>query len=187
MLCALFPNQLSNYATNLMPILEANTFEFFSRSPDQTRRVGMRLGALLQPGDVVCLNGDLGAGKTTLVQGLAVGWGSVDPVSSPTFVLVNVYRRVDDVRLAHLDAYRLSGALEADDLDLDTLMANGPLVVEWAPRIIEALPAEHLNVTLEWIEEEHRQMRFTAKGERFEALLEQFQESMFGGFDVTGD
>jgi len=84
-----------------MPILEANAFEFFSRSADQTRRVGMRLGSVLQPGDVVCLDGDLGAGKTTFVQGIAAGWGAVDPVSSPTFVLVNVYRRSDDERLAY--------------------------------------------------------------------------------------
>ena len=90
-----------------MPIIEANAFEFFSRSPDQTRRVGMRLGAMLRSGDVVCLDGDLGSGKTTLVQGVAAGWGSTDAVSSPTFVLVNIYRREDDVRLAHLDAYRL--------------------------------------------------------------------------------
>ena len=58
-----------------MPILDDHTLEFFSRSPEQTRRVGMRLGGLLQPGDVVCLQGSLGAGKTTLVQGLAQGWG----------------------------------------------------------------------------------------------------------------
>jgi tRNA threonylcarbamoyladenosine biosynthesis protein TsaE len=69
-----------------MPILNANTLEFVSRSPEQTRRLGMRLGALMQAGDVICLSGDLGSGKTTLVQGIARGWGSLDPVSSPTFV-----------------------------------------------------------------------------------------------------
>jgi len=75
-----------------MPILDPNSMEFISRSAEQTRRVGMRLGTLLQTGDVICLIGDLGSGKTTFVQGLASGWGSLDPVSSPTFVLVNVYR-----------------------------------------------------------------------------------------------
>ncbi len=60
-----------------MPILDAHTFEFFSKSPEQTRRLGMRLGALLQPGDLICLQGDLGAGKTTLVQGVARGWGAL--------------------------------------------------------------------------------------------------------------
>ncbi len=76
------------------PILDPHSCELISLSPEQTRRVGMRLGALLQVGDVLALSGDLGAGKTTLMQGIASGWGSLDAVSSPTFVLVNVYRRV---------------------------------------------------------------------------------------------
>jgi tRNA threonylcarbamoyladenosine biosynthesis protein TsaE len=101
-----------------MPILDPHSLEFISRSAEQTRRVGMRLGALVDGGDVVCLVGDLGSGKTTFVQGLAAGWGSLDPVTSPTFVLVNLYRRPEGARLYHLDAYRLSGASEAADLDL---------------------------------------------------------------------
>lgn len=170
-----------------MPILEANTFEFFSRSPDQTRRVGMRLGAVLQRGDVVCLDGELGAGKTTLVQGMASGWGSTDAVSSPTFVLVNIYRRPGGERFAHLDAYRLSGPAEAVVLDLDDLLDGGPLVVEWAPRIKEALPGDCLTVLLDWVEEEHRRMRFKANGTHYEELLETFQSSIFGGIDAAGD
>ena len=67
--------------------------EIISRSAEQTRRVGMRLGTLLKPGDVVHLIGELGSGKTTFVQGVSAGWGSLDPATSPTFVLVNVYRR----------------------------------------------------------------------------------------------
>lgn len=164
-----------------MPILEANTFEFFSRSPEQTRRVGMRLGALLQRGDVVCLEGDLGAGKTTLVQGLAAGWGSTDSVSSPTFVLVNVYRHPDGPRLAHMDAYRLSGAMEAMDLDLDGLLTEGPLVVEWSQKIMEALPEEYLLLQMSWLQEEHRRMKFTATGKRYEDLLSALQENIYRG------
>lgn len=163
-----------------MPILEANAFDFFSRSADQTRRVGMRLGSVLQPGDVVCLDGELGAGKTTFVQGMAAGWGAVDPVSSPTFVLVNVYRRTDGNRLAHLDAYRLESAPEAIALDLDELLDNGPMVVEWAPRIADALPKENLTIKLEWVEDEYRQMKFTAYGEHYENMLAAFQNAMMG-------
>ena len=82
--------------------------DFFSRSPEQTRHVSaVRLGGALQAGDVICLQGDLGAGKTTFVQGIAKGWGSLDPVSSPTFIIVNVYRRADQSQLFHMDAYRL--------------------------------------------------------------------------------
>ncbi len=99
-----------------MPILEANSFEFISRSPEQTRRIGIRLGSYLQPGDVVCLSGELGAGKTTLVQGIAQGWGSPDAVTSPTFVLVNNYRKAGGFELNHFDAYRVQNALEAGDV-----------------------------------------------------------------------
>ena len=81
---------------------------------------------------MVCLSGDLGSGKTTMVQGLAQGWGTLDPVSSPTFVLVNAYRRPDEQTLFHLDAYRLKNALEAEDLDLDLMLDSGALVLEWA-------------------------------------------------------
>ena len=166
---------------NNMPILEANAFEFFSRSSDQTRRVGMRLGALLERGDVICLDGDLGTGKTTLVQGLAAGWGSSDAVSSPTFVLVNIYRRVDEERLAHLDAYRLDNPMEAEALDLDALLVNGPLVVEWAQKIISSLPEEYLMLQMNYIQEEHRSMKFTAHGAHYERLLSNLQENIYRG------
>jgi tRNA threonylcarbamoyladenosine biosynthesis protein TsaE len=127
-----------------MPILDHHSLEIISRSAEQTRRVGMRLGTLLQPGDLIGLVGDLGSGKTTLAQGIAAGWGSLDPVCSPTFVLVNVYRRPDGLQLYHLDAYRLSGPAEAIDLDLDSMLERGPMLVEWAERVQEALPSDGL-------------------------------------------
>ncbi len=73
---------------DVMPILDDRNFEFFSHSPDQTRRLGIHLGGYLRPGDVIALEGNLGSGKTTLVQGIAQGWGVLDPVSSPTYVIV---------------------------------------------------------------------------------------------------
>lgn len=164
-----------------MPILEANTFEFISRSPDQTRRVGMRLGAILRRGDVICLDGELGAGKTTLVQGLASGWGSTDPVSSPTFVIINLYRRTDDERFAHLDAYRLEGSWDAEMLDIEELLANGPLVVEWAPRIQDSLPDKNLSVRMTWVEDEYRDLKFKAKGRHYEDMLGALQENILRG------
>ncbi len=163
-----------------MPILDPHSLEFISRSPEQTRRAGMRLGSLLEPGDTIHLIGDLGAGKTTLVQGMANGWGSLDPVSSPTFVLVNVYRRPNGQRLYHLDAYRLSGALEAEDLDLDALLTSGPLVIEWADRIKAALPAECLQVHMKWVDEGQRDMVISAHGERYETLLHAFRRQVYG-------
>ncbi len=155
--------------------------EFFSRSPDQTRRLGMRLGSLLQKGDLVCLMGDLGAGKTTLVQGIAQGWGSLDPVSSPTFVLVNVYRRPDGQNLNHLDAYRLQNAEEARELDVDILLEQGALVVEWPERIDAALPKDQLLVQMRWITDEQRGMVFLPNGERYQELVSDFRKRVLGG------
>jgi tRNA threonylcarbamoyladenosine biosynthesis protein TsaE len=163
-----------------MPILDAHTLEFFSRSPEQTRRIGMRLGELLERGDVVCLQGELGSGKTTFVQGLARGWGSLDPVSSPTFIIVNEYRRPDAKQLFHMDAYRLETAAEAADLDLDEMLSKGSLLVEWAERIDEILPSKHVWITLEYVAEEHRQMLFKANGKRYDALLAELRKDMFG-------
>jgi tRNA threonylcarbamoyladenosine biosynthesis protein TsaE len=160
--------------------LDEHTLEFFSRSPEQTRRIGMRLGALLEPGDLVCLEGELGAGKTTLVQGLAQGWGSLDPVSSPTFVLVNEYRRPDGSRLFHMDAYRLESGAEAAELDLDWMLAEGALVVEWPERVSSVLPGAALKISLEPVAEEQRQMGFHAQGARYDRLLSQLQRTMFG-------
>ena len=165
-----------------MPILDATSVEIFSHSPVQTRRVGMRLGALLRCGDVVCLSGDLGSGKTTLVQGIAHGWGSLDPVSSPTFILVNMYRRPDQQVLHHLDAYRMNSFLEAEDLDLQLMLERGPLVIEWPDRISDILPVDRLWVSLRWLAEDKRGMIFSPHGDRYGGLLSHFRKHMFGGF-----
>ena len=163
-----------------MPILDSHTMDFFSRSPEQTRRIGMRVGGVLQAGDVICLQGDLGAGKTTFVQGLAQGWGSADSVSSPTFILVNVYRRVDQSQLFHMDAYRLDSTPEAEQLDLDSMLADGPLVIEWPERMAGLIPIERLWIKLEHVDDEEREMRFKASGKRYDELLEVVRHA-FGG------
>jgi tRNA threonylcarbamoyladenosine biosynthesis protein TsaE len=164
-----------------MPILDAHMLEFFSRSPEQTRRIGMRLGGLLKAGDVICLQGDLGAGKTTFTQGLAQGWGSLDSVSSPTFILVNQYRRADGSTLFHLDAYRLESVPEAEELDLDSMLAEGALIIEWPERLGDLIPNEQLHIRLEHISEEHRQMNFHAHGKHYDNLLDAIRQSMVGG------
>jgi tRNA threonylcarbamoyladenosine biosynthesis protein TsaE len=152
----------------------------FSNSPEQTRRLGMQLGSLLETGDLVCLEGELGSGKTTLVQGLAAGWGSPSAVTSPTFVLVNVYRRPDGAQLAHLDAYRLTGTREADALDIDLLLDQGSLVIEWAQHIEAALPAERLWLKLIWSDEERRRIEISPQGQRYQPMAAALQETVFG-------
>jgi len=155
--------------------------DFFSRSPEQTRRVGRRLGGALQTGDVICLQGELGAGKTTFVQGIAQGWGSMNSVSSPTFILVNEYQRADHSQLFHMDAYRLDSTLEAEELDLDSMLADGALIIEWPERMDGLVPAERLWVRLEHVDEEEREMKFKASGRRYDELLELIRHGVFGG------
>ena len=155
--------------------------DFFSRSPDQTRRLGMRLGGVLRVGDVICLQGDLGAGKTTFVQGIARGWGSLDAVSSPTFILVNVYRRGDETCLFHMDAYRLDSAPEAEELDIDSMLAQGPLLLEWPERVGTLVPDERLWIRLEHVDEAEREMKFKATGRRYDDLLGVLRQAAYGG------
>ena len=163
-----------------MATLDGTTVEFLSRNPEQTRKIGIRLGAALQAGDVICLQGDLGAGKTTFVQGVAQGWGSVDAVSSPTFILVNVYRDTGGNQLFHLDAYRLDSILEAEELDLVTMQAQGPLLVEWPERMEKLIPRDRLWVKLEYVDQEERRMEFKSHGKRYDDLLEVVRRATYG-------
>ena len=154
--------------------------DFLSRSPDQTRHIGARLGASLQAGDVICLQGDLGAGKTTFVQGVAQGWGSLDSVSSPTYIIVNEYRRDDDNKLFHMDAYRLDSALEAEQLDLDTMLVDGALLIEWPDRMNTLIPVDNLWINIEHIVDGERKMLFKACGKRYENLLNIIRQEVAG-------
>jgi tRNA threonylcarbamoyladenosine biosynthesis protein TsaE len=135
---------------------------------------------VLRNGDVVCLQGELGAGKTTFVQGVAQGWGSLDMASSPTFILVNIYRRADGGQLFHMDAYRLESIGEAEELDLDSMLAQGPLLIEWPERMENLVPGERLWVHFEYLDEEGRQMRFKSRGRRYDVLLDELRQSVFG-------
>ena len=124
-----------------MPILDERSLEFLSHSPEQTQRLGVRLGELIRPSDLVCLAGDLGSGKTTFAQGIARGWGSLDPVTSPTFVLINEYRRADSLRMHHIDAFRLDSEQDVWSLGLEDVIGNhGPVLIEWPDRLTEFLP-----------------------------------------------
>jgi tRNA threonylcarbamoyladenosine biosynthesis protein TsaE len=115
------------------------------------------------------------------VQGVAHGWGSLDAVSSPTFILVNVYRRVDEARLFHMDAYRLYSTSEAEELDIDSMLAQGPLLIEWPERIDGLVPDERLWIKLEPIDEEEREMKCKATGKRYDDLLEVIRHGAYGG------
>jgi tRNA threonylcarbamoyladenosine biosynthesis protein TsaE len=113
------------------------------------RELGRRLAAVLRPGDLVLLLGDLGAGKTTLAQGIGEGLGVRGSVTSPTFVIARVHPSlVDGPALVHVDAYRLGSLAEVDDLDLDASLADSVTVVEWGAGLVEGLSDDRLEVTV---------------------------------------
>lgn len=170
----------------MSPIFSDTTFDFISNSVTQTRRLGAKLGTLLAPGHIICLSGNLGAGKTQMAAGIANGWGAREPVSSPTFVLVHEHTRAaDSLRLYHVDCYRLESPAELDTLGWDDMLdSGGTLVIEWPERIKEALPEDHLWVTLGSLEDEElftrRHLLFEASGSRHDDLLLEFRRRAFG-------
>lgn len=148
--------------------------QYLSRSPEETHVLGRHLGALLEPGDVVTIRGDLGAGKTALSQGIGVGLEVTEPVSSPTFSLVQEYR--GRLPLWHLDVYRLRSPDEVVDLGWSDLLAGGGVVlVEWPERIEASLPPERLDLLLKYgAEEEERLLLAEPRGERMADLVERW-------------
>jgi tRNA threonylcarbamoyladenosine biosynthesis protein TsaE len=167
-----------------MPLLDKDTLEFISRKPEQTRRLGARLGRLLQGGDVIALEGGLGAGKTAFAQGMGIGWGASAPLISPTFILVRRHERAhDESFLYHIDLYRLNSVEAAEELGLEELLGapHAVCVVEWADRAPELFPEEHLWITLRWIDDLQRGLTIRARGQRHQALLKEYREVIIGG------
>jgi tRNA threonylcarbamoyladenosine biosynthesis protein TsaE len=116
---------------------------------DEMRALGRRLAALLRPGDLVVLSGPLGAGKTTLVQGIGQGLNVRGPVTSPTFVIARVHPPLGSgPALVHADAYRLASPAEVDDLDLDADVGDSVTVVEWGAGLVEELATDRLDITI---------------------------------------
>lgn len=136
---------------------------FVSQSPEETRALGERLGAGLQPGTVVACIGELGAGKTCFLQGLARGLGVTADVTSPTFVLVNQYR--GRLPIFHLDAYRTEALTEVLELGLEEMMhGDGVTVIEWADKILPLLPAGTTMVRITGLGDEPRRIEVEAPG-----------------------
>ena len=149
------------------------TQTFLTKSPEETRALAARLGALLSPGDTLCLIGDLGAGKTTFTQGLALGLGlpADEPVNSPTFTLVSEHPG-GRVPLYHFDVYRLPDSSGLYDLAFDDyLSGDGVVVIEWADKITDALPLERIDISLTPDTPDTRQIVMTALGVRAGEVL----------------
>ncbi|MGH9282815.1 MAG: tRNA (adenosine(37)-N6)-threonylcarbamoyltransferase complex ATPase subunit type 1 TsaE [Acidimicrobiales bacterium] len=120
-----------------------------TKSADDTRELGVALSSVAQPGDLILLAGDLGAGKTTLAQGFGRGLGVDEPIISPTFVLARIYK--GRLPLVHADAYRMENLNEVSDLDLAELLDDGSVaLVEWGDVIAPVVPANYLELRLEF-------------------------------------
>lgn len=165
-----------------MAILDRWTIDFVSSSVEQTTRLGVRLGELLRVHDLVCLSGELGAGKTALARGVGRGWGTGLRVTSPTFTLVNEYPRLADGRiLYHIDCYRLEEMIDYTTAGLeDMIYGNGAVMMEWPERVEAFLPEDRLWIALAYVSETRRKLRISATGERSAELLEDFKKSAFG-------
>ena|SRR5579883_1834690 len=157
----------------MMP--QFRTLERETGSADATRRLGERLGASAEPGDLVCLVGDLGGGKTTFTQGIGTGLGlPAHAISSPTFTLIAEHRG-GRLPLYHLDVYRLSDPSELYHLGFDDYLrqADGLIVIEWADKVAQSLPGDRLQVVFEEAPRDpgRRILKFEAGGPRSERLL----------------
>ncbi len=150
------------------------------------QELGRRLGAVLQAGDLVVLSGPLGAGKTTLVQGIGDGMAVRGPVTSPTFVIARVHPALAGrPGLVHVDAYRLGSVAEVDDLDLDASLDECVTVVEWGEGLVEGLAADRLDISIEMspagADRDWRRVSMTGIGQRWESVA----ESVRCGLPVT--
>jgi len=137
------------------------TAEFVTRSADETERVGERLGRRLVPGEVVALSGELGAGKTCFIRGLARGLGVTQGVSSPTFVIVNQY--TGRMPVFHIDAYRTESLTELLDIGFDEYVSGDSVtVIEWSDKLEPLLPSGAIRVRISGLGDEPRTIRIDA-------------------------
>jgi tRNA threonylcarbamoyladenosine biosynthesis protein TsaE len=147
------------------------TVHIESARPEDTHELGRILGSQARPGDIFLLTGDLGAGKTTLTQGILWGMGSDDYVRSPTFVLATEYDA--DMPLHHVDLYRIEGLDEMDELGLEELVEDGGVVVvEWAEKAAELFPAGRLQVNIERRADDSRRLAVTSTSAEYDRFLD---------------
>ncbi|GEA14086.1 MAG: tRNA threonylcarbamoyladenosine biosynthesis protein TsaE [Moorella sp. (in: firmicutes)] len=151
------------------------TVQIWLKNAEATGELGRILGRLLNPGDVIILTGELGAGKTTLAQGLAQGLGVTGKVTSPTFTLIQEHQ--GRLPFYHIDVYRLEDPGAALELGLEEyLYGQGVTVIEWGERLGELLPPEYLEVCLEYDLTAGRRATLTARGQRYLRILEELKQ-----------
>jgi tRNA threonylcarbamoyladenosine biosynthesis protein TsaE len=166
---------------SVTPILTDQALETISHSATQTLRIGKLLGELLRPGDVVCLQGDLGSGKTCLTQGIGLGLHVAGTISSPTFVFISEHAPSGvGPYLYHADLYRIEEPNAVFSLGLEDYMyGDGVTVIEWAERAAEFVPSERLWITLTYVDYTKRSLRFEACGQHYVEILAAFKAQLF--------
>lgn len=153
-------------------------FSIVTTNPEETHRAGEALGSLLGPGDLVCLYGDLGAGKTNFAYGIARGLDVREQyITSPTFVFVNEYE--GRIPFYHIDLYRLKDPSELESIGFEEYIdSDGATVIEWAERAEDELPAERLSVYLSTVSGQGREIGFLAEADRYERLLTELRKKL---------
>lgn len=148
--------------------------EFIVDSVDKTLSLGKQLGRLVHPGDIICLNGDLGAGKTHLTKGIAEGLEIYDHITSPTFTIVNEY--YGRLKLYHFDVYRVNDPDEISAIGFDEyIFSDGVSVIEWSKYIEELIPNNHLSITITKLPElgvNYRKITFTSNDASYDYIKE---------------
>jgi len=154
--------------------IDMNRLELISHNPEQTQRLGIRIGELALGGDIFLLVGGLGAGKTCLTQGIAWGLGINEYTLSPSFVIVReLHGRLP---LYHIDLYRLDHIEEVEELGLDNyLYGKGVCVIEWAEKGLSVLPAEHLMIQIGYLSDTERSFQLKPSGKRYLEVLGQLK------------
>lgn len=154
------------------------TAHLASYSIEQTLQLGHRLGTLLTSGDVICLKGDLGAGKTAFTKGIGQGWGVLEAVTSPTFTFIHEHRRQETQVFYHVDCYRLQSDADACSIGLDDLLYDdGIVVIEWPERIEGLLPSNRLWITFTITGDTERGIDVRASGEHYRSILKNWLQS----------
>ncbi len=151
-----------------------NYLELTSHSPEQTQRLGVSIGEVTLPGDILLLSGDLGVGKTCLTQGIAWGLDIDEYTLSPSFVIVREHQ--GRLPLYHIDLYRLDDIAEIMELGLDNyLYGDGVCVVEWAEKGLSILPAEHLFIEISYLTDTERSLKLKSGSRRYREIMAQLK------------
>ncbi len=167
-----------------MAILDQRTFECFTHSEAQTERIGLRFGELTPAASVIALSGPMGAGKTHFARGFGLGWGAQQSLRSPTFTLVQMHRKIGDVRqrLYHIDLYRVAQPRDLEGIGLDEILDDptATILIEWPDRAAQLLPPRTLSVSLAPLAEERRRLVFHAPDDTGWQLLLRLRKSVAG-------